>query len=256
MHVGTLGSGPRVVFVHGSVANGAMAWSEQAPLAERYTLLIVDRPGYPPNAPLERLDFERQAGEIAEILEPRDHLVGHSYGGVISLLAAVQRPELLHSLTVCEPPAFGLARGNPAVEQFLARFPEAPRDPRGYLEFFLPLVGSEIRLPDPLPPDLEAGARAALAERSPHEAEIPLARLAAAPFPKLVVSGAHNAAFDAVCDVLEARLDAERAVLPGAAHSIPRAPGFNERLDEFLRRARSGAPADARHRAGPPPSAA
>jgi pimeloyl-ACP methyl ester carboxylesterase len=256
MHVETLGSGPRIVFVHGSVTNGSTTWSEQAPLASSYTLVVVNRPGYPPNPPLERLDFEEQASEIAEIVEPGDHLVGHSYGGVISLCAAAQRPQLLASLTVCEPPAFGVARGNPAVEAFLARFPEAPRDPRGYLEFFLPLVGSGTRLPDPLPPQLEAGARAALAERPPHEADIPLAELAAATFPKLVVSAAHHAAFDAVCDVLEDRLPAERATLPGAGHSIPRAPGFNERLDGFLRRARPGAASGARRRAARPPSAA
>jgi hypothetical protein len=74
-----------------------------------------------------------------------------------------------------------------------------------------------------------------MAERPPWEAEIPLDDLAAAPFPKLVVSGAHNPAFDAVCDVLEERLDAERAVLPGAGHSLPRAPGYPERLEAFLR---------------------
>ena len=58
------------------------------------------------------------------------------------------------------------------------------------------------------------------------EAEIPLDRLAAARFPKLVISGAHHPAFDAVCDVLEQRLPAERAVLPGAGHSLARAPGY------------------------------
>ena len=78
--------------------------------------------------------------------------------------------------------------------------------------------------------------RAMMVERAPWEAEIPLDALAAAPFPKLVISGAHHAAFDAICDVLEERLGAERAVLPGAGHSIPRAPGFNERLTEFLTR--------------------
>jgi pimeloyl-ACP methyl ester carboxylesterase len=255
VNVAYLGSGPRVVLVHGSVGNGAMTWSEQKPLAEQFTLVVVDRPGYPPNELLERIDFEEQAGQIAELLEPGDHLVGHSYGGVVSLLAAARRPELLRSLTVCEPPAFGIARGQEAVETFLARFPNAPRDPRGYLEFFLPLVGSEIRLRDPLPPDLEAGTLAALAERPPHEAEIPFDSLATAAFPKLVVSAAHNEAFDAVCNVLEARLGAERAVLPGAGHSIPRAPGFNARLAEFLLRAESAAPAGARRRAGRPPSA-
>src|SRR5947208_4986443 len=138
MHVQTLGSGPRILLVHGSVT-GAVTWSEQRSLAERFTLVIVDRPGYPPNPPLERIDFEEQADEIAELLEPGDHLVGHSYGGVISLLAAGRRPDL-GSLTVCEPPTFGVARGHPAVDDFLERFPHAPADPRGYLEFFLPLV--------------------------------------------------------------------------------------------------------------------
>ena len=73
-----------------------------------------------------------------------------------------------------------------------------------------------------------------MAERPPWQAEIPLARLAAAPYPKLVVSGAHDAAFDAVCDVLEEELGAERAILPGAGHSLPRAPGLNERLEQFF----------------------
>ena len=104
-----------------------------------------------------------------------------------------------------------------------------------YLEFFLPLVGSSLNLRDPLPPAIEAGARAAIAERSPDQAVIPLDELAAAPFPKLVVSGGHNAAFDAVCDVLEQRLGAQRAVLPGAGHSIPRlGEPFNALLEAFV----------------------
>ena len=69
------------------------------------------------------------------------------------------------------------------------------------------------------------------------EAESPLDELAAAPFRKLVVSGAHSAALDAVCDVLEARLGAERAVVSGAGHSIPRlGEPFNRVLVEFVGR--------------------
>jgi pimeloyl-ACP methyl ester carboxylesterase len=234
MHVETFGAGPRAVFVHGSVTNGAVTWLEQKPLAEQFTLAVVDRSGYPPNPPLASIDFEVQAAALAELLQPRDHLVAHSYGAVVALLAA---PRVrLGSLTVVEPPAFGVARGHPGVEEFLDSFDEAPRDPRGYLEFFLPLVGSKLQLPDPLPPAIEAGARAALAERPPYEAELPLEVLAATRYPKLVVSGAHSAAFDAVCDVLEERLGAERAVLAGVGHSIPRAAGFNDVLVDFLSR--------------------
>jgi pimeloyl-ACP methyl ester carboxylesterase len=230
--VETIGSGPRIVFVHGSVGNGPATWGALRPLAERYELAIVNRPGYPPNPPQERLDFEQQAAEIGELVGPDDHLVGHSYGGVVSLLIAAERP--VRSLTLNEPPAFGVARGNPAVEDFLAQVSAAPRDPRGYLQHFLPLVGSSLTVPDPLPPPLEQGAMAALAERPPHEADIPLDELAAKPFPKLVVSGGHSPAFDAVVDVLVQRLDAQHAVVPGAGHSIPRAPGYADTLARFL----------------------
>ena len=81
------------------------------------------------------------------------------------------------------------------------------------------------------------GAEALRRERGPWEAEIPVAALRALPFPKLVVSGAHHAAFDAICDALERDLDAERVVLPGAGHAVQRAPGFNEALAAFLERA-------------------
>jgi len=94
--------------VHGSVGNGSVTWESLRPLADRYTLVILDRPGYPPNPPLEQADFDQQAGALAELLQPGDHLVGHSYGGVISLLAAAQANGL-RSLTVNEPPAFGVA---------------------------------------------------------------------------------------------------------------------------------------------------
>jgi hypothetical protein len=153
----------------------------------------------------------------------------------VSLLAAPAAE--IRSLAVLEPPAFGVARGNHAVEGSIAEFePLWPTDlpPEEFLRAFVQGVGAEYNAPSPLPPEVEASVRALMVERAPWEAEIRLDALAAAGFPKLVVSGGHNAAFDAVCDVLEERLGAERAVLPGAGHSIPRAPGFNERLLEFL----------------------
>ena len=227
----------RLVFVHGSVGNAESTWMEQRSLGERFELVFLTRGGYPPGPALERIDFDEQAGEVAEELREGDHLVGHSYGGVVSLLAAARKP-VLGSLTVSEPPAFAVARGNPAVEEFMSHFDQPlPDNPRDRLAFFLPLVGSAMQLPDPLPPTLEQGARAQMVERSPHEAVIPLEELGAAPFPKLVVSGAHSAAFDAVCDVLVTELGAERVVLPGAGHSLPRAPGYNETLVSFVQRA-------------------
>jgi len=227
----------RLVFVHGSVGNAEMTWPAQRELEGHFECVFLTRSGYPPGPPRERIDFEEQAEDVAGELREGDHLVGHSYGAVVSLLAAARRPTL-GSLTVNEPPAFGIARGDPAVEELLARYEEfSGTTAREYLDFFLPLVGSALPLPDPLPPALEQGGRAAIAERRPDEAVIPFDELVAAPFPKLVISGGHHAAFDAVCDVLEARLGARRAVLPGAGHSLPRAPGYNDVLVDFVERA-------------------
>jgi pimeloyl-ACP methyl ester carboxylesterase len=236
------GKGPTVVLVHGSIGGGQAAWGEQRPLAERWTLVIPDRPGFGSGPLVERVDFDVDAPLVAELLEDGVHLVGHSYGGVVSLLAAARRPEDVRSLTVIEPPAFAIAVGDPAADDFIARatdlWTEGPDEPAAFLAAFIGLVGSNVTLPDPLTPELERGARLLMVERPPWEAEIPLDALSRAPFPKLVVSGGHHPAFDAVCDVLERRLGAERAVIPGAGHSVQRtgAP-FNERLEAFLRSA-------------------
>jgi hypothetical protein len=108
---------------------------------------------------------------------------------------------------------------------------------RCFLEEFLRTVGSSVPMPDELPPTVQRGAELLLVERGSHEARIPLEALRGAGFPVLVVSGAHSHAFDAVCDVLERELAAERAVLPGAGHAAQRAPGFNVVLERFLERA-------------------
>jgi len=227
----------RVVLIHGSGGNAESAWGPVQPLADRFELVTPNRGGYPPNPPLDRIDFDEQADELAPLLGDGAHLVGHSYGGVIALLIAARRPEAVLSLAVSEPPAFGLARGDPEVDRLVERLDEhfhnGPREPRAFAAGFMEIVGTSATVPEELPPDVERGIRALIAERPPWEAEIPLDRLAAAPFRKLVISGGHSAAFDAVCDVLEERLPAERAVLLGAGHGLARAPGYPERLVAF-----------------------
>jgi pimeloyl-ACP methyl ester carboxylesterase len=234
-------SQPLLLFVHGSVANAELTWSAQKPLADRFEIVAPNRRGFPPGPDVERVDFKDEAVWLEPFLEPGVHLVGQSYGGVIALLAAARRPELVRSLVVIEPPAFGIARGIPAADEFMARIEEhwtnAPRDPAEFLRGFLGLVGSSIPRGS-FTPELLQGARTLMVERSPAEAVIPLDELAQAPFPKLLVSGGHSPAFEAVCDVLEERLGAERAVLPGAGHSVQRlGEPFNELLAAFVERA-------------------
>jgi pimeloyl-ACP methyl ester carboxylesterase len=240
LEVVRLGAGPRVVLVHGSVVEAARTWRHQLSLAEHWTLVLPNRPGFGASPPLPRGDFEREAPLIAELLGEGAHLVGHSYGAVIALLAAAARPQAVRSLTVSEPGALAVARGHPAVDAVIEHGEELFRrasemTPREFLIMFRSGVHSAHETPDPLPGWLERGARHLMRERPPWRAEIPLDALREASFPKLVLSGGHSEVFELVCDVFAERLGAQRTVVAGRAHTIPStgAP-YNDCLHQFL----------------------
>ena len=253
LHRTVWGEGARAVLVHGSMSFGELAFSEQRPLAERYRLELLDRRGYgeSPDRP-STVDFEEDARELAVLLDDPAHLLGHSYGGIVCLLAAALRPEGVRSLAVIEPPAFALARGTPAVAEIIARIDRHYAEGQGlpeeaFLDGFLRAWGFEQLAPRTLAPRARRGVRASMTERAPWEADVPLDRLATAGLPALVARGAWDeaepsarnlagAAFAAVCRVLVERLGAEEAVFAGAAHQ-PQLLGapFNERLEAFWR---------------------
>jgi pimeloyl-ACP methyl ester carboxylesterase len=245
LEVERLGDGPPVLFVHGDVVGPASTWRKQRVLAVRWRLIIPNRPGFGQSPPLERNDFEVEAPLFAELLGDGAHLVGHSYGAVIALLAAAQRPEAVRSLTVSEPGALRLAEGTQVVDEMIANgeriFREGAAIPNEtFLRLFRFGAGSARETPGELPADLVPGVELLKRERPSWEAEIPLARLTAADFPVLVISGGHSDAFEAVCDALADAISAERAVVRGRGHTIPStgAP-YNERLEGFLRAAES-----------------
>jgi pimeloyl-ACP methyl ester carboxylesterase len=235
-----LGEGEPVVLVHGSIVDARRTWRHQLELAERWSLVLPNRPGFAGSPPLERGDFALEAPLIAELLGDGAHLGGHSYGAVIALLAAALRPEAVRSLTVSEPGCLALAADSPSARERHAHGIELYRaaptmTPREFLGMFRAGVHSAHETPDELPEWLDRGARHVMAERPPWEAEIPLAALAAAPFPKLVISGDHDPAFEAVCDTLATGIGARREVLAGRGHTIPGlgAP-YNGLLEDFL----------------------
>jgi hypothetical protein len=49
-----------------------------------------------------------------------------------------------------------------------------------------------------------------------------------------VASGGHAAGIERICDALATALDGERVVVPGAGHFVAAAPGFAEKLEQFL----------------------
>jgi pimeloyl-ACP methyl ester carboxylesterase len=240
LDVTRIGTGPAVVFVHGSIVGAELTWRHQRPLARRWTLCLPNRPGFGASPPLERGDFEVEAPLHAELLGEGAHLVGHSYGAVIALYAATLRPDAVRSLTVSEPGALRLAAGVPAVDAAIADGEELYRrrdeiDPREFLQLFRLGVGSTHRTPGVLPEPIRRGVELLLRERPPWEAEVPIDDLARAPFGKLVVSGGHSEVFESVCDALAYRIGARRRVVAGRGHTIPACgPAYNRCLEEFL----------------------
>jgi pimeloyl-ACP methyl ester carboxylesterase len=243
LDVERIGTGPPVVLVHGSIVDARRTWRKQYELAENWSLCLPNRPGFAASPPLERGDFELEAPMIAELLGAGAHLVGHSYGAVLALLAAAQRPGAVRSLVISEPGCFRLAAGHPAVDELIehgerlyasGELISAPE----FLRLFRDGVHSAHETPDELPDWLEHGARLAARERPPWEAEVPLDALAAADFPKLVISGDHSPAFECLCDVVATRIGAERAVLAGRGHTIPSlGEPYNALVHEFMARA-------------------
>jgi pimeloyl-ACP methyl ester carboxylesterase len=242
LDVTRVGEGPRIVFVPGTIVGAATTWRRQLSLAERWSLVIAERPGFGASTPLERGDFELEAPLFAELLGDGAHLVGHSYGAVIALLAAAERPEAVLSLTVSEPGALKLA-GTPEAEEMIADGERlfAARDaisPADFLRFFRSGAGSIRATPGELSAELRRGAELAMAERPSWEADVPLDDLAAAGFPVLAISGGHSPVFEAVSDAIAAALDGERAVIEGRGHNVPETgDAYNERLERFLAKA-------------------
>lgn len=232
--------------MHGSVGNGPATFSALGPLEERFDVVVPNRGGYPPGPLVDRIDFDEQAVELAPLLEDGAHLVGHSYGGVIALLSAARRPEAIRSLTVIEPPAFGVARGDEAVEALIVNVnaaAKATQDPSEYRAGFLRGFGFPAQ-PTPLHGESLAAARASMTERPPWEADIPLDDLERAGLRVLLVQGdwcpapdsaraLAGEAFRAVCDVLHTRLRAERALFPAAHNPQKLGAVFNDRVRSF-----------------------
>ena len=225
LFVQSWGSGTPVVLVHGSLATSDDEWQAQRPLAdEGFRLLVFDRRGYGKNPTAPGEDFLRDAGDIADLMGDGAHLVGHSYGGLGVLYAAARRPEATLSLTVLEPGAFMMGSDDPAAQQLVTDIRgvwDQDLPDEDWCVRFLTAVGSD---PDTLGPELLAAAVPLVPVlrrgRPPFDGELPLAELASAAFPKLVVSGGHSAGWEAICDDVAKQIGASRMMVEGAGHEV------------------------------------
>ncbi|XAZ30253.1 alpha/beta hydrolase [Paenarthrobacter ureafaciens] len=107
----------RVVFVHGLGSFGAVAWPKQHGLALRYDCLFLRRHGFDPVAePLES-DISADVAILVDALADSGggHVVAHEQGAISAMLAAVERPDLVFSLSLVEPACLSLTAELPAT---------------------------------------------------------------------------------------------------------------------------------------------
>ena len=121
------GAGETVVLVHGALGDYRQWTPIAARLAVAYRVAAISRRHHWPSPP-PPLDtpytYERQCDDLLDYLRNGDapvHLVGHSYGAGIVLLAALQAPALMRTLTLIEPP-FGslLPTAAPGLDEEIA----------------------------------------------------------------------------------------------------------------------------------------
>lgn len=162
------GSGPPVVFVHGS--NGDLgSWTGISDRLTGYQVVRYARRNHPPSGvgPAPN-SFAAEAADLCTVLGTVGpaHVVGASYGAAVALHAAVASPDLIVSLALFEPPVL-LNGGHlqPMIEQYqklftTVRYADA-------LELFLreaAQVPSDVLAAGPAIPDDPVAAMSALAD--------------------------------------------------------------------------------------------
>lgn len=111
----------RVVFVHGAGRFGAAAWPRQHGMALAYDALFLRRHGFDPVAEPVESSFAADAAIVLRSLaddgrgEAGGHVVAHSQGAIAAMMAAVERPDLVFSLTLVEPACLSLTAELPAT---------------------------------------------------------------------------------------------------------------------------------------------
>ena len=119
------GSGEPVVFIHLSIYADSFAPLMDQPSLARYRLVRYHRRGYAGSTrsagPVTITD---QAADLVGLLDHigvrRAHIAGHSYGGLIALQLALDRPDLVGSLVLMEP-ALRVRSGGPASQELSRR---------------------------------------------------------------------------------------------------------------------------------------
>jgi len=125
-----IGEGEPVVFVHGTISDYSVWEAQMDAFSENYRAIALSRRYAYPNdqttSDSNDYSVKAHAKDLIGFLQKMDlgpvHLVGHSFGGYTSIILALERPDLIKSLILLEPPVFSLLENVPEAEGLTAEF--------------------------------------------------------------------------------------------------------------------------------------
>ncbi len=125
-----IGKGEPVVFVHGTIGDYRVWDAQLAAFAKNHRVIALSRRFAYPNDQTIRdsndYSIPAHAKDLVKFLKKLNigpvHLVGHSFGAYTSLVASLDHPELLKSLTLAEPPVSSLTENLPEAAGLGAAF--------------------------------------------------------------------------------------------------------------------------------------
>ena len=114
IHWRTLGQGPRAALaLHCNLGHSGAFRGLGAALDDLLTIQAPDMPGHGRSAPYVQGTLTGQSmldAIVAQLESPVD-VIGHSYGGLLGLRLAIERPDLVRSLSLFEPVTMLAAQG-------------------------------------------------------------------------------------------------------------------------------------------------
>ena len=105
------GTGEPVLLIHGTGVAATFAPTMSQPSLAGYRLIRYHRRGFAGSGPAPvPFSIKDQAADARALLNAlgisRAHIVGHSFGGMVTLQFAQEYPSVAHSIVVMEPPVF------------------------------------------------------------------------------------------------------------------------------------------------------
>lgn len=211
---GRSGTGPPLLLLHGAFGSSAEWDQVTASLARQFTVFTPDTRGHGRTADPGTLSYDLMArdviGFIEAIVDAPTSIVGWSDGGIVALLVALQRPDLVRKIV----PISANFHTNGLLPEARARFEALTADARSLEQF---RSTYETVCPDGAAhwPELFNKVRAMVLS----DPTLTSHELSAVETPALVLCGDDDIiSLEHTLEMMRSIPDAELAIVPGTSH--------------------------------------